>query len=180
MHCPFCAANDTRVVDTRLADSGGTIRRRRECLSCRERFTTFERAELRMPQVTKSDGRRETFIEDKLRTGIYRALEKRPVETEAVETIIQSVIRSVLGSGEREINSKRIGELVMEQLGELDQVAYVRFASVYRSFQDVDAFSAEVNRIKNEPSPATKRNQLSLLPASGRDRKSRRRGGQGE
>jgi transcriptional repressor NrdR len=177
MRCPFCASDDTRVVDTRLADNGETIRRRRECTSCRERFTTFERAELRMPQVTKSDGRREAFVEDKLRAGIYRALEKRPVETEAVEAMVQRVIRAILVSGEREIQSKRIGELVMEQLGDLDQVAYVRFASVYRSFQDVDAFSAEVDRLKSEPSAATKRRQLSLLPTDAASRRRRRRGG---
>jgi transcriptional repressor NrdR len=177
MRCPFCAADDTRVVDTRLADNGETIRRRRECMTCRERFTTFERAELRMPQVMKSDGRREAFVEDKLRTGINRALEKRPVETEAVEAMVQRVIRAILTGGEREIDSKRIGELVMEHLGELDQVAYVRFASVYRSFQNVDAFSAEVDRLKSEPSEAAKRRQLSLLPS---DAAARRRRGRGE
>ncbi len=167
MRCPFCAAEDTRVVDSRLADNGDSVRRRRECLSCHERFTTFERAELRMPQIIKSDGRREPYNEDKLRAGIYRALEKRPVDTDAVEASILSIQHEILASGEREISSKRIGEWVMEELRELDQVAYVRFASVYRRFQDLDAFSAEVQRLRREPSPATKKQQLSLLPPNG-------------
>ena len=168
MRCPFCSADDTRVIDSRLGDGGDSVRRRRECLSCKERFTTYERAELRMPQVIKSDGRREAYNEDKLRAGIYRALEKRPVDTDAVEAAILRIQHQILASGEREIDSKRIGEWVMAELTELDQVAYVRFASVYRQFQDLDAFSAEVQRLQNTPSSSTRKQQLSLLPVNGK------------
>jgi transcriptional repressor NrdR len=163
MQCPFCSTDDTRVIDSRLADNGDSVRRRRECNACGERFTTFERAELRMPQVIKSDNRREMFNEDKLRSGIYRALEKRPVDTDAVEAMIHRIKHTILASGEREVASEFIGGWIMEELSELDQVAYVRFASVYRRFQDLDAFSAELERLQNEPSAETKRQQLSLL-----------------
>jgi transcriptional repressor NrdR len=166
MHCPFCSAEDTRVVDSRLGDNGATVRRRRECMTCHERFTTFEHAELRMPQIIKSDGRREPYNEDKLRSGVFRALEKRPVDTDAVEAMIRRVEHGILASGEREIPSQRIGEWLMAELSDLDQVAYVRFASVYRRFQDLDAFSAEVQRLQNAPSSATKKQQLSLLPGA--------------
>jgi transcriptional repressor NrdR len=168
MRCPFCSAEDTRVIDSRLGDSGDSVRRRRECLSCKERFTTYERAELRMPQIIKSDGRREAYNDEKLRAGIYRALEKRPVDTDAVEAAIHRIQHQILGSGDREISSKLIGEWVMVELSELDQVAYVRFASVYRRFQDLDAFSAEVQRLQNTPSSATRKQQLSLLPVNGK------------
>lgn len=168
MRCPFCSAEDTRVVDSRLADNGESVRRRRECQACRERFTTFERAELRMPQIIKSDGRREPYSEDKLRTGVSRALEKRPVDTDAVEAMILRVQRQILASGERELPSARIGEWVMEELRDLDEVAYVRFASVYRRFQDLDAFSAELQRLKSTPSSEARKHQLSLLPVSGK------------
>ncbi len=168
MRCPFCSAEDTRVVDSRLADNGESVRRRRECQSCRERFTTFERAELRMPQIIKSDGRREPYNEDKLRSGISRALEKRPVDADAVEAMILRVQRHILASGERELPSARVGEWVMEELRDLDEVAYVRFASVYRRFQDLDAFSAELQRLKNAPSSEARKHQLSLLPLDGK------------
>ncbi|MFQ5754533.1 MAG: transcriptional regulator NrdR [Acidiferrobacterales bacterium] len=166
MRCPFCSAEDTRVVDSRLADEGDSVRRRRECNSCRERFTTYERAELRLPQIIKSDGRREPFREDKLRSGMSRALEKRPVESEAVEHVIGRIRHKLLASGEREVGSRAVGEWMMEELKELDAVAYVRFASVYRSFEDLNAFSEEVERLQNEPSAEVRRRQLKLLPDS--------------
>lgn len=171
MRCPFCAAEDTRVVDSRLAADGISVRRRRECPRCLERFTTFEHAELHLPQVIKSDARRELFSEDKLRTGIQRALEKRPIDTERVDALVQRVVHRMLVAGEREISSRRIGEWVMEELKQLDAVAYVRFASVYRSFQDVSAFSEEIERLKSEHAktepvadPAAGQQQLKLLP----------------
>lgn len=150
MRCPFCFAEDTRVIDSRLADEGDAVRRRRECLGCRERFTTFEHAELRLPQIIKSDGRREPFHETKLRAGLQRALEKRPVNATQIDVIVAYVRRSLLGSGEREISSRQIGEWIMEQLRVLDKVAYVRFASVYRSFQDLNAFREEMERLEDQ------------------------------
>ncbi len=152
------------MVDSRLADSGATVRRRRECQSCQERFTTFERPELRLPQVIKSDGGRESFNEQKLRGGIQRALEKRPVDADAVEAAVNRILHRFMVSGEREVRSKEIGEAVMQELSELDEVAYVRFASVYRRFQDVDAFSEEVRRLRSQPPARVRRRQLSLLP----------------
>jgi transcriptional repressor NrdR len=164
MRCPFCSADETRVIDSRLSEDGSTVRRRRECEVCRERFTTFERAELRLPQVVKSDGRREEFNEDKLRTGLTRALEKRPVDATAVEALLGRLRHKLIASGERETASRRIGEWVMEELKDLDPVAYVRFASVYRSFQDLNAFSEALQTLQHEPSADTKRAQLKLLP----------------
>lgn len=148
MHCPFCAFADTRVVDSRLADEGGTVRRRRECPQCGQRFTTFERAELALPMVVKTDGRREAFNEDKLQRGLTRALSKRPVPTERVDAALRQIQRRLREKGDREVPARLIGELVMEALRGLDPVAYVRFASVYRRFEDVDAFSAEIARLK--------------------------------
>jgi len=164
MRCPFCSADETRVVDSRLADDGDVVRRRRECEVCRERFTTFERAELKLPQVIKSDGRREDFNEDKLRAGLSRALEKRPVDAEAVEALLGRVRHKLIASGEREIPTRTIGEWVMAELKPVDPVAYVRFASVYRSFEDLEAFRDEVQRLQNEPSPESRRSQLQLIP----------------
>jgi len=164
MHCPFCAANDTKVIDSRLASEGAMVRRRRECLSCAERFTTYESAELVMPHVIKSDGRREPFDEDKLRSGIVRALEKRPVASESIEAAITHIMKKVRTTGERDFDSQAIGNLVMDELRDLDQVAYVRFASIYRSFQDVNAFEEEIEKLKNIPSPELKKRQHSLLP----------------
>jgi len=164
MRCPFCSADETRVVDSRLSDDGDSVRRRRECEVCGERFTTFERAELRLPQVIKSDGRREPFNEKKLNNGLSRALEKRPVDTDAVEKVIGRIRHKLMASGEGEIPARRIGEWVMEELKELDPVAYVRFASVYRSFDDLNAFRDEVQRLQNEPSAEVRRKQLSLIP----------------
>lgn len=171
MHCPFCGAVDTRVVDSRLAEDGTQVRRRRECPTCGERFTTFERAELVLPRVVKRDGTREPFNEAKLRSGLLRALEKRPVGAEAVEAAVGRILRRVRATGEREVATGRIGEWVMDELRELDQVAYVRFASVYRSFQDVNAFREEVERLQEAvaPTQAGTRRQLSLLPGTAAD-----------
>lgn len=169
MRCPFCSADETRVIDSRLTEERDAVRRRRECEVCGERFTTFERAELRLPQVIKSDDRREAFNEAKLRAGLSRALEKRPVDAEAVEAMIGRIRHKLIASGEREVRSRRIGQLVMEELKEIDPVAYVRFASVYRSFEDVDAFRREVQRLQAEPSSESRRKQLRLLPDEAED-----------
>lgn len=148
MRCPFCQAQETRVIDSRLAGEGDQVRRRRECLQCVERFTTYESAELIMPQVVKRDGSREVLDHRKLRTGLLRALEKRPVATEAIEAAISRILKRIRRSGEREIPARQIGEWVMDELRELDQVAYVRFASVYRSFQDVSAFREVIDGLE--------------------------------
>jgi transcriptional repressor NrdR len=149
MHCPFCGHEETKVTDSRLAGGGAQIRRRRECLSCGERFTTFETAELVMPLVVKSDQRRVPFDEAKLRAGMERALEKRPVSREAVDAALSHIGHKLRNLGEREVPSRLLGELVMEELHHLDEVAYVRFASVYRSFQDVEAFRHEIERMRH-------------------------------
>ena len=148
MYCPFCDANDTKVTDSRLMRETNQVRRRRECLICKERFTTYETAELALPLVIKRDGRRDLFNEDKLRAGISRALEKRPVSLEQIEKAVSHIIHQARASLDREISSKQIGEWVMEELQHLDQVAYVRFASVYRSFQDIKEFREEVSRLE--------------------------------
>jgi len=147
MHCPFCNAADTKVIDSRLANEGFQVRRRRECADCAERFTTYESAELSLPRVIKSDGNRERFDEGKIRSGLIKALEKRPVESEAIDQAASQITKRLMSEGVREISSSQIGEWVMDALRELDQVAYVRFASVYRSFQDVSAFQEEVERL---------------------------------
>lgn len=148
MHCPFCSETETKVIDSRLVSDGAQVRRRRECVSCRERFTTFEDAELLMPRIIKQDGKREPFDEEKLRSGFLRALEKRPVSIEDIEAAITTVKRGLQAMGEREIESLIVGEAVMNQLGILDQVAFVRFASVYRSFQDISEFQQEIDRLQ--------------------------------
>ncbi len=153
MRCPFCSHDDTKVIDSRLVAEGGQVRRRRECLACSERFTTYETAELLMPRIIKGNGNREPFNEDKLRGGILRALEKRPVSVEKVEAAISAIEHALQATGEREVKSLVVGELVMEQLRQLDQVAYVRFASVYRDFKDLDEFRAEIDRLSQEPVP---------------------------
>ena len=140
MKCPFCGHDDTPVIDSRVNEDGDAIRRRRRCTGCDKRFTTYETADVRMPQVVKQNGKREEFSLDKLRDGFNRALHKRPVATELVEQALRRIHQKVLGRGEREIESLRVGEMVMEELRRLDKVAYVRFASVYRSFQDIDDF----------------------------------------
>ena len=147
MYCPFCNASDTKVIDSRLVREGNQIRRRRECPDCKERFTTYEVAELTLPRLIKRDGRRVQFSEEKLRAGMMRALEKRPVSAEQIETALARIIRQAMTKGEREIPSSQIGEWVMEALHQLDQVAYVRFASVYRSFQDIEEFRKEISRL---------------------------------
>lgn len=149
MYCPFCGHVETKVTDSRLAGEGRQIRRRRECLGCGERFTTFETAELLMPAVIKSDRSRESFDEAKLRAGIERALEKRPVPRPEIDEALSRIAHKVRALGEREISSRAIGELVMEELRQLDEVAYVRFASVYRHFEDVEAFHEEIRRLRS-------------------------------
>ena len=151
MHCPFCAADDTKVIDSRLVAEGDQVRRRRECLSCKERFTTYEVAELVMPRVIKQDGKREPFDENKLRAGFLRALEKRPVSTEDIEAVINQIKHALRATGEREVKSRVLGELVMDNLKQLDQVAYVRFASVYRKFQDIAEFRDAIELLEAEP-----------------------------
>jgi transcriptional repressor NrdR len=161
VHCPFCDHPETKVIDSRLAGEGRQVRRRRECLNCAERFTTFESAELVVPRLIKSDDRREPFDEEKLRAGIVRALEKRPVSAEEIEAAIARVVHRLRTTGEREVPARLVGELVMEELKKLDEVAYVRFASVYRSFQDVQEFREEVERLQEAASG--NREQMSLL-----------------
>lgn len=141
MRCPFCATQDTRVIDSRLASEGDQVRRRRECASCKERFTTYEFAELALPKIIKRDGARESFNEKKLRSGMQRALEKRPVNSEDIEAAISRIKKTMTAKGDREISADELGELVMKELSALDHVAFVRFASVYRSFQDVNEFT---------------------------------------
>jgi transcriptional repressor NrdR len=174
MHCPFCGHSETKVNDSRLADEGRQIRRRRECLQCGERFTTFETAELQMPMVIKADSSRESFDLRKLRDGMGKALQKRPVSADVLDAAVNRVAHYLRLKGEREVHARVIGERVMAELRDLDEVAYVRFASVYRSFQDVEAFRQEVERLREPrraPSKLTaeqramQRQQLSLLPA---------------
>ena len=148
MHCPFCGADDTKVIDSRLVAEGNQVRRRRQCLTCAERYTTYETAELVMPRIKKSDGTRQPFDEGKLRLGMERALEKRPVDSEDVENAINRIMHKVRTTGERELPSRAVGEAVMAELRQLDGVAYVRFASVYRDFQDVQDFSEVVRDLK--------------------------------
>lgn len=148
MHCPFCNAQDTKVIDSRLVAEGEQVRRRRECNMCGERFTTYESAELVMPKVIKQNGNREPFDEAKLRAGLQRALEKRPVSVEDIEAAITRIKQALRATGERELPSRNLGEYVMAELKELDQVAYVRFASVYRSFKDLNEFRSEIDRLE--------------------------------
>lgn len=152
------------MIDSRLVGDGDQVRRRRECTACRERFTTHETPELTLPRVIKRDGSRVPFNEDKLRLGLMRALEKRPVPSDRIEAAINRIRRQLITTGDRELESRQIGERVMEVLREMDDVAYVRFASVYRSFQDVNEFREEIERLENEPSPELKRQQIPLLP----------------
>jgi transcriptional repressor NrdR len=150
VHCPFCGADDTKVIDSRLVAEGDAVRRRRECQTCGERFTTFETAELVMPRIVKSNGTREPFNEDKLRRGLQRALEKRPVSIEEIEAALTHIMHKLRATGERELPSRIVGEAVMDELRKLDAVAYVRFASVYRDFQDVSEFQEEIRRLTRE------------------------------
>jgi transcriptional repressor NrdR len=164
MYCPFCGHEETKVIDSRLAGDGRQIRRRRQCLDCNERFTTFETAELVMPRLIKSDNSRQPFDENKLRNSMIRALEKRPVPADEFEQAIGRLVHRLRTMGEREVPSRLVGELVMEELRSLDEVAYVRFASVYRSFQDVTEFQDEIRRLQEISSTAGNREQMSLLP----------------
>ena len=163
MRCPFCRSEDTKVVDSRLANEGFQVRRRRECLSCNERYTTYESAERNLPRVVKRDGRREPFNEEKLRKGVTLACEKRPVATDILDATINRIIHKATSIGEREISTQSIGEWTMSELREVDQVAYVRFASVYRSFEDVQAFKDIIDRVENDLSPEMLKSQLSLI-----------------
>jgi transcriptional repressor NrdR len=177
VHCPFCGHVETKVTDSRLAAEGQQIRRRRECLACGERFTTFESAELVMPQVVKSDQTREPFSEAKLRSGMQKALEKRPVANDAIDAAVAHISHKLRSLGEREVGSRLVGELVMEELRHLDEVAYVRFASVYRSFQDVEAFHDEIASLRHKPRRDMTANQLSFLEGGeDKDKPTRRRG----
>jgi transcriptional repressor NrdR len=150
MHCPFCADIDTRVIDSRLVSDGTQVRRRRECSSCGERFTSYEVAELVMPKLIKQDGTRQPFDEEKLRNGIMRALEKRPVSVEDIEQAITHIKSGLRATGEREIPAQQLGEMVMSALRKLDDVAYVRFASVYRRFKDVQEFRTAIDSLADE------------------------------
>jgi len=186
VHCPFCGHEETKVNDSRLAGEGRQIRRRRECLKCGERFTTFETAELVMPVVVKGDRAREPFDEGKLRAGMEKALEKRPVPREQLDEAVSRIVHQVRSLGDREVSARAIGELVMEELRHLDEVAYVRFASVYRQFEDVQAFHDEIERLragrpatppahrqppahKRRAGRAASRDQLPLLPGEPAD-----------
>ena len=153
MKCPFCGAVDTQVIDSRVNDEGDAIRRRRRCSECDKRFTTYETADLQLPQVVKQNGNREEFAREKLRSSFTRALHKRPVPTEYVDRAIEHIVQKILARGEREVSSRDLGEIVMQELKLMDKVAYIRFASVYRSFQDVDDFS-DVIRDLDKPSRA--------------------------
>jgi len=150
MFCPFCNAHDTKVIDSRLVGEGKQIRRRRECIICSERFTTYEMAELIIPRLIKRDGSRHPFDEQKLRVGMQKALEKRPVSVEQLEAAIERIKHALRDTGEREVSAQMVGELVMDELKKIDQVAYVRFASVYRSFQDVNAFREEIKKLEED------------------------------
>ena len=153
MKCPFCKSPDTQVIDSRVSDDGDSIRRRRKCADCSKRFTTYETIELRMPQVVKQDGTRTEFDLEKLRTGFMRALHKRPVPTHLVDDALATITQDVLALGERELPSRRLGEMVMRELTRLDQVAYIRFASVYRSFQGVDDFQDAIKEVQRPSAP---------------------------
>lgn len=151
MHCPFCSEQDTKVIDSRLVGEGEQVRRRRECTVCSERFTTYETAELLMPRIVKRDGSRQPFDEEKLRSGILRAMEKRPVSMEEIESSISRVKHKLRTTGERELKALGVGQLIMDELKQLDEVAYIRFASVYRQFEDLDQFREEIDRLEKEP-----------------------------
>ena len=167
MKCPFCGTPDTRVVDSRLAADSGQVRRRRECVSCETRFTTYESPMLNMPMVIKNDGSRDAFDEVRLRSGMMRALEKRPVSAEQIEDAINHIKRQLVGLESREISSRKIGELVMHELRQVDQVAYIRFASVYLSFEDIQAFEEAIEALAAEPTPEMRQRQVPLIDEEG-------------
>lgn len=163
MYCPYCGHQETKVVDSRLAGDGYQTRRRRECIDCSERFTTFESAELVLPKLIKRDESREPFNESKLRAGILVATEKRPISIESIEELISRIIRRVQKLGEREIQSRTLGEIVMRELREIDEIAFVRYASVYRRFQDIEEFEREIESLRDTPSEADSRSQISIF-----------------
>ena len=175
MYCPFCGHVETKVNDSRLAAEGRQIRRRRECLSCSERFTTFETAELVMPVVVKGDRTREAFDEAKLRGGMEKALEKRPVAREAIDEAVSRVTHRVRTLGDREIPTRVVGEFVMDELRQLDEVAYVRFASVYRQFQDVEAFHEEIEKLRRQRAAAQVPGAAAGQPATARTKRTHKR-----
>ena len=164
MFCPFCGNQETKVVDSRLAGDGYQTRRRRECIKCTERFTTFESAELLLPKLIKRDKSREPFDESKLRSGILTATEKRPISIETIEEVISRVIRQVQKLGEREIQSRALGDIVMKELREIDEIAFVRYASVYRRFQDIEEFEKEIETLRDTPTEADDKSQISIFP----------------
>ena len=164
MFCPFCGNQETKVVDSRLAGDGYQTRRRRECIKCTERFTTFESAELLLPKLIKRDESREPFDESKLRSGILTATEKRPISIETIEEVISRVIRQVQKLGEREIQSRALGDIVMKELREIDEIAFVRYASVYRRFQDIEEFEKEIETLRDTPKEADAKSQISIFP----------------
>jgi transcriptional repressor NrdR len=151
MKCPFCGSVDTQVIDSRVSEPGDSIRRRRRCVACQKRFTTYENVELRLPQVVKTNGNRSDFDVAKIRVGFQRALHKRPVPTDYVDAAIDRIVQQVLSLGEREIPSRQIGEMVMQELHKLDKVGYIRFASVYRSFQDISDFRDALKEVETPP-----------------------------
>lgn len=153
MHCPFCRAQETKVTDSRLVGEGFQVRRRRECCACQGRFTTYETAELALPRIIKRDASRQPFCEDKLRQGFHRALEKRPVPMERIELALDHIKQKLRATGEREVQSRQLGEWVMEELRDMDDVAFVRFASVYRCFENVEAFKEAIEKLKADTAP---------------------------
>jgi len=164
MFCPFCGNQETKVVDSRLAGDGFQTRRRRECIKCTERFTTFESAELVLPKLIKRDESREPFDESKLRSGILTATEKRPISIETIEELISRVIRQVQKLGEREIQSRALGDIVMKELREIDEIAFVRYASVYRRFQDIEEFEKEIETLRDTPTEEDAKSQILIFP----------------
>ncbi len=164
MHCPFCGNDDTRVVDSRLANDGDQVRRRRECLStkCKERFSTYEVATFNMPPVVKSTGEKQSFDEHKLRAGLMRATQKRPVDAKAIDGAVLHIQKLILHSDKSEVKSSQIGEYVMEELRKLDDVAFIRFASVYRNFNDIGEFIEEIEGLEKSPSPELKKRQIKM------------------
>ena len=158
MRCPYCKSDDTAVIDTRMSEDGDSVRRRRECERCDKRFTTYERTELSMPMIVKSNGNRTSYDREKIRTGFMRALHKRPVPTEYVDQAINRIEQRILALGEREVPSRVIGEMVMRELKKMDDVAYIRFASVYEDFQRVDDFRDAILEVKKPGSKRPRRN----------------------
>lgn len=163
MKCPFCSTPDTRVIDSRLANESNQVRRRRVCGSCDSRFTTYETLLLNMPMVVKSDQAREPFDDVRLRSGMQKALEKRPISIEQIEGAVNHVKKQLLALDAREVASRTIGEMVMHELQKLDHVAYIRFASVYLSFEDLQSFQELITRLEQQPTPEMQRSQIPLI-----------------